>query len=374
LTQGHHLFEARSRDDLDNVDPWPAQAAFEVDADPPVPVIATPKFGNALRSVVEVRGTAADPRFASYRLEVNPSGKASWSGATLLAQSTAQVANGLLASWDTTFLPDDSYDLRLSVSDSLGLIGTTLITVIVDNLFPYVDETSPARVAAASGGDLYTTNQELHLYFPPHAFDHDALVSIAAAGTPSDTLGSGAIQVLPAYDVGWSAATLRKAATLEFSTAGKASVPGGLAVYESSNGSAWQRLGGTPEQGKLSLAVRGPGRYALFAEAAPPSGGAASLSALTFTPRVFSVANRFANDHVAIEFALGRSAPVTVRIYNRAGRLVNEVISGQTMGAGANLVRWDGRDRGGVYVADGIYLVTVEALGQTRKNALAVVR
>jgi hypothetical protein len=150
-------------------------------------------------------------------------------------------------------------------------------------------------------------------------------------------------------------------------------VPGALAVYSSSDGTSWQRLGGTSEEGKVSLAVRGPGRYALFAETSTPAGDA-SLSPLAFTPRVFSVTNHFANDHVAIGFSLGRSAPVTVRIYNRAGRLVNEVVSGQTMGAGANLVRWDGRDRAGVYVADGIYLVTLEALGQTRKNTIAVVR
>jgi flagellar hook assembly protein FlgD len=65
---------------------------------------------------------------------------------------------------------------------------------------------------------------------------------------------------------------------------------------------------------------------------------------------------------------------VTVRVYNRAGRLVREVVAGQSFGPGANLVRWDGRDREGSVVADGIYLVTVEALGQTRTQTLAVVR
>jgi hypothetical protein len=255
----------------------------------------------------------------------------------------------------------------------LGLTGVAQVTVVVDNQFPYAGETAPAKVTAASGGDLYTTNQELHLYFPPHAFDQDALVSIAAAGSPLDTLPGGAIQVLPGFDIAWSAASLRKPATLEFSTAGKVSVPGALAVYETSDGLTWQRLGGTPEEGKVSLAIRGAGRYALFAETATPTGDA-SLSALSFTPRVFSPAGTFANDHVAIGFTLGRTAPVTVRIYNRAGRLVSEVVSGQTLGVGANIVRWDGRDRGGVYVADGIYLVTVEAVGQMRKNTLAIVR
>jgi hypothetical protein len=332
-------------------------------------------FGQAVRGRVEIRGTAADARFVKYRLEVRPERSASWNppDATLLAESLNQVSNGLIATWESGSVADGNYDLRLSVTDSLGLIGAYLLTVILDNRFPFAGETTPTVVTATSGGDLYTTNQELHLYFPPHAFDRDALVSIAEAGSPSDTLPSGAIQVLPGYDIAWSAASLRKPATLEFSTAGRASAPGALVVYSSSGGATWQRLGGTPEQGKVSLAVQEAGRYALFAETAVPD-GTASLSALSFAPRIFSPAGTFANDHVAIGFTLGRAAPVTVRIYNRAGRLVNEVVSGQTMGAGANLVRWDGRDRAGVYVADGIYLVTVEAVGQTRKNTLAVVR
>ena len=57
-----------------------------------------------------------------------------------------------------------------------------------------------------------------------------------------------------------------------------------------------------------------------------------------------------------------------------AGRLVQEVVAGQAFGAGANLVRWNGRDREGHLVPDGPYVVTVEALGETRRGPLAVVR
>jgi hypothetical protein len=53
---------------------------------------------------------------------------------------------------------------------------------------------------------------------------------------------------------------------------------------------------------------------------------------------------------------------------------MREVVAGETLLPGANLVRWDGRDRDGGVVEDGLYMVTVEALGQTRRNALAVVR
>lgn len=57
-----------------------------------------------------------------------------------------------------------------------------------------------------------------------------------------------------------------------------------------------------------------------------------------------------------------------------AGRLVSEVISGERLNAGANLVHWDGQDREGDLVEDGLYLVTVEALDQKRIKPLAVVR
>jgi flagellar hook assembly protein FlgD len=77
---------------------------------------------------------------------------------------------------------------------------------------------------------------------------------------------------------------------------------------------------------------------------------------------------------VAIGFTLGRSAPVTARVYNRAGRLVREVVSGEKMGPGSALLRWDGRDHTGITVADGLYLVTVEAMGHTQRKTIAVVK
>jgi len=44
------------------------------------------------------------------------------------------------------------------------------------------------------------------------------------------------------------------------------------------------------------------------------------------------------------------------------------------LGAGSNLIRWDGTDRYGQIVGDGIYLVTVGALGHTERRPLAVVK
>jgi hypothetical protein len=53
---------------------------------------------------------------------------------------------------------------------------------------------------------------------------------------------------------------------------------------------------------------------------------------------------------------------------------MREVASGRQMNAGANLVRWDGRDGDANLAEDGLYLVVVEALGHKQTKTLAVVR
>ena len=372
LVDGMHVLEVHSRDFLSNMDS--SAVTFEVDATPPAPVIASPAYGQAVRGIVGIRGSATDARFERYRVAFRRAGASSWDA---LTESTMPVTDGPLATWDTSPLPDGSYEIRLVVEDTLGLSATDLVAVRVDNQPPFDDQTAPARVFAATGGDVYTTNGELHLYFPPNAFGADAQVTIdpVPADSVPATLSSGAVRVLAGYEVGWSGAALEKHTRLEFSLAGldQGTLPGALAIHFSSDGTSWQRLGGTVEGGRITLAITADGLFALYAGGTVPSSGE-TLSALSFTPRVFSPSGTFADRQVGIGFSLGRSAAVTVRVYNRGGRLVQEVVSGVAMGPGSNIVRWDGRDRAGVYVADGIYLVTVEALGETRRNTLAVVR
>jgi flagellar hook assembly protein FlgD len=50
------------------------------------------------------------------------------------------------------------------------------------------------------------------------------------------------------------------------------------------------------------------------------------------------------------------------------------VADGRTLGGGANVVRWDGRDDKGATVEDGMYIVSVRALGETRSRTVAVAR
>jgi FlgD Ig-like domain len=83
------------------------------------------------------------------------------------------------------------------------------------------------------------------------------------------------------------------------------------------------------------------------------SGGPALPNRLTLlgnTPNPF-------NPSTTIRFSVpaGPSRSYSLRVYDVAGRLVNELASGQ-IGAGQHDVRWDGRDARGVPTSSGIYL------------------
>jgi hypothetical protein len=377
LSDGEHVFEVRAVDGARNVDSTPAAVTFEVDATPPPAAIASPVFGEAVRDSIAILGTAADPRFLEYTMEVKAIGSAAWDA---LASSSSPVTEGLLGGWNTTLVSDGDYELRLSAMDTLGLTGIGLVRVEVDNEAPWAWETSPVAVSASTGGDVYTTNREVHLYFPPRALARDALVTVFPSdeGSVPDTLAGGAELVFPGYDVSWEGAELRKQATLGMmlgERAGARDPDGVLALYVLAEGQDWQRLGGTVESdgASISAAIEREGTYAVFSDSGGPAPGG-GLSAVSFTPRVFSPSGSFANTEVAISFTLGRSGTVTVKVYNRAGRLVDELASRLRMNAGANVVRWDGRDGDGAEVPDGLYLVTVDALGETQVRTLAVVR
>ncbi len=373
VPDGRHRFRVEARDWAGNVDPTPAEFDFEVDATPPNAILSAPSFGQPVRGVLDIQGRAADTRFRSYRVDARPVGASRWS--IPIDSSAAPVVDTLLARWDTRQVGEGDYDLRLAVTDTLGLVGIAQVTVIVDNAPPWAEVTSPARISARSGGDVYTTHEEAHLYFPPRAFAEDAVVSVVSADAPGAvSLPAGASVASPAFDVFWSVPQLDKPATLDLAVNDTSST-GSIAIWMEHGGEGWTRVGGTldPARGRIAAAITGAGRYVLLHDTGTP-GGPGGIGALELTPRVFSPSGTFADRSVAISFTLARAGAASVTVYNRAGRRIQRVVSGQQLGAGANLVRWDGRDEDGRVAEDGIYVVAVEALGETQKRTLAVVR
>lgn len=77
---------------------------------------------------------------------------------------------------------------------------------------------------------------------------------------------------------------------------------------------------------------------------------------------VRAVPNPF-NPHTMIHYSVPRAGPVTIRIYDVAGRLVRSVLS-EVREAGAYAVPWDGRDNSGGRVSSGVYFCSVESGGK----------
>lgn len=79
--------------------------------------ISSPKDGDTVSGVVEVRGTADIANFGFYKYEIARPGETIWLS---LNAGEAPVKDGVLGEWITDMLPAGDYLLRLVVTDNDG--------------------------------------------------------------------------------------------------------------------------------------------------------------------------------------------------------------------------------------------------------------
>lgn len=79
-------------------------------------VITSPRDGDPVRGLINVRGTASSAHFQSYQLELqSPLNPGSW---TVIGSSDTPVVDGVLGGWDTSILVPGLYIVRLRVVDA----------------------------------------------------------------------------------------------------------------------------------------------------------------------------------------------------------------------------------------------------------------
>ena len=93
-------------------------------------------------------------------------------------------------------------------------------------------------------------------------------------------------------------------------------------------------------------------------------------------PAAFTLAQNYPNpfnSDTVIRFALPRSGPVELTLYNLVGQKVVTLVDG-VRPAASYTVQWDGRDGDGNALASGVYLYRLQAGTQVRVRKLALVQ
>jgi hypothetical protein len=84
---------------------------------------------------------------------------------------------------------------------------------------------------------------------------------------------------------------------------------------------------------------------------------------LTCLPRLFSPGRNNPSPVTEVAFTLDQESPVSIHIFNTAGRRVKTLIrDGEIMPPGRHPVQWDGSDENGDRLRSGIYIVVVKTV------------
>jgi hypothetical protein len=104
--------------------------------------VASPRPGEALQGVVTITGSTVDDQFTSMELSFayNRDVNRTW---FLISESTQPVAEGTLATWDTTTITDGDYDLRLLVTLKDGTPKVVVVSGLRVRNYTPVETSTP---------------------------------------------------------------------------------------------------------------------------------------------------------------------------------------------------------------------------------------
>ncbi|HYW68849.1 MAG TPA: carbohydrate-binding protein, partial [bacterium] len=80
------------------------------------------------------------------------------------------------------------------------------------------------------------------------------------------------------------------------------------------------------------------------------------------------------NPTTTISYDLPEPTPVTLAVYDPAGRLVRQLVRGEVSEAGPHSVVWNGRSDAGQVVAAGVYLCRLDAGGYVETRRVVMVK
>ena len=155
-----------------------------------------------------------------------------------------------------------------------------------------------------------------------------------------------------------------------------------VGVYVTSDlGGSWAALGTSFPNGVVSdmdlhsptqtLTAATYGRSMFTYDLGATTTVADGAAAAALAPRLGPAAPNPTRGATRIAVELPRATPVSLAIYDAAGRLVRSIAQG-SLPAGEHAFAWDGRNAQGRQVSGGVYLLKLDAGGVVRTGKLTV--
>jgi hypothetical protein len=96
--------------------------------------INSPTNGQQLTGAVQITGIASGPEFARYQIELAPASAPE--NFQVIAGPFSNQANGALATWDSTLVPNGAYRMRLAAFSTNNGFRNHTIDIGVNNIIP----------------------------------------------------------------------------------------------------------------------------------------------------------------------------------------------------------------------------------------------
>ena len=340
-----------------------------VDNTPPKVQLLSPQNGQRLAKENILHGEVSDVHLERFRLEftTEPDPKTTdWRQIyqQIDLRQAGRTEEELKHPWQTDEIQGNIF-IRLTATDTAGNVEQQTVQVEV-----------PEPVQTRKGGEIRSQDDQAILYIPPNSLSQDTILTINRVVNPSLTDG-----VLLAYQLEPSRLKFSsiKPFTLTISYRGIGLTPDKqpLIFRRVDNSQQWKLIGGmvNTSQQTVSTVINQLGQYGIKEMVPIQADNSAQLlkESLTCQPRVFSpIGRQVPNTETTISFQLDKSAKVSIKVYNVAGRLVNWLAEERTFSEGKVALPWDGRDHNGQVVATGLYIVAVTVDGETQTKGVNV--
>jgi thermitase len=286
--------------------------------------ISSPESGAYVKGSVDISGAASGWDFLSYVLEALKGGSLV---TTIESSSTSVESFGLLGTWDTSG-SDGLHTIRLRVFTTGANTQEAQVNVIVDNVTPEADITSPLDGQTVEGSiQILGTARDQYL--------DTYLLEYGAGGTPAsyEMIRQSYVSVDGGVLGTWETSGLEGIYTVRLTVADNI---------------------GTTSTHSIQLNIRST---APTKEASPQVG-------LPLTYALPNPFNRSDSSETTFNYSLLGNFDTRIYLFDLGGNLIwqRSYTAGANGGkSGENSVAWDGRDLFGQNVANGVYIYQVVA-------------